>query len=260
MLRRLVGWRSFGAAVVAVFVFAQPGIGAQDPLPSGKDVIARHIEAIGGAEAWKAVRSMRATGTLALPAQAISGPIDLQSARPAKMRLTITIEGIGKIESGYDGKVGWTIDPITGPAVLAGRELQEMADDATFDSVLYETAFVKEFTPVGRESFGPTPAIKVKVVLASGTEQFEYFDAATGLLLGFEGTRATPMGNVPTTEILDNYKAFGKVKIPTRITQKALGFETAIAIATVEFDTVAETAFDLPPVIKALIKSTAFRD
>jgi hypothetical protein len=138
--------------------------------------------------------------------------------------------------------------------VLKDRELTEMADDSSFDGVLYGPEFIKEFVPVGREEFGRTPAIKVKVTLQSGTEQFEYFDAATGVYLGFEGTRATPMGNVPTTEMLSNYKSFGKVKLPTTIKQRALGFETEIAIAVVEFDTVPADAFDLPAVIKALIK------
>ena len=258
MFRRSRKQRSLAlaASLVAVSVFAsgQTGATAQAPLPTGKDIIARHLEAIGGEAAWKALKSMRATGTFSLPAQAMSGTLDLMSARPALMRLRVTLEGIGKIESGFSGKVGWTIDPISGPAVLSGRELTEMADDSSFDAVLYGPEFIKEFVPVAREEFGRTPAIKVKVTLQSGTEQFEYFDAVTGLLLGFEGSRATPMGNVPTTEILANYKPFGKVKLPTTIRQRALGFETEISIAAVEFDTVPADAFDLPPVIKALIK------
>jgi hypothetical protein len=239
---------------LAVFTSGQTAASAQSALPTGKEVIANHIEAIGGEAAWKAIKSMRATGTFSLPAQAMSGTLDLMTARPARMRLRVVLDAVGKIESGYDGKVGWTIDPISGPAVLAGRELSELADDASFDAMLYGPEFIKEFTPVARENFGPTPAIKVKVTLRSGTEQFEFFDAATGLLLGFEGTRATPMGNVPTTEILGNYKTFGKVKLPTSIRQRALGFETEITVAAVEFDTVPADAFDLPPVIKALIK------
>ena len=258
MFRRSRKQRSLAlaASLVALSVFAsgQTGAAAQAPLPTGKDIIARHLEAIGGEAAWKALKSMRATGTFSLPAQAMSGTLDLMSARPALMRLRVTLEGIGKIESGFSGKVGWTIDPISGPAVLAGRELTEMADDSTFDGLLYGPEFIKEFVPVAREDFARTPAIKVKVTLQSGTEQFEYFDAVTGLYLGFEGTRATPMGNVPTTEILSNYKAFGKVKLPTIVRQRALGFETEISITTVEFDTVPADAFDLPPVIKALIK------
>lgn len=241
-------------AVASVFASGQTGATTQAPLPSAKDVIARHVEAIGGEAAWKAIRSMRATGTFSLPAQKMSGTLDLMTARPARMRLRVTLEGVGKIETGYDGKVGWSIDPISGPAVLSGRELSEMADDSTFDALFYGPAYVKEFVPVAREHFGPTPAIKVKVVLQSGTEQFEYFDAVAGFVLGFEGTRATPMGNVPTTEILSNYKSFGTVKLPTTVRQRALGFETEISIAHVEFDTVPADAFDLPPVIKALIK------
>ena len=257
MIRRITGRRSFVWAAAALWLFAcgQTGSRAQDaPLPSAKDIIARHVNAIGGAEAWQAIKSMRATGTFSLTAQGMSGALELLTARPSNLRLTITLGGVGKIESGYDGKIGWSIDPMSGPALMTGRELQELSDDASFDSVWYSDSVIKEFTPVGREAFERTPAIKVKVVLRSGTEQFEFFDAATGLLMGFEGTRATPMGTVPTTEVLGDYKTFGAVKVPTTVRQRALGFETLATLTAVEFDKVPAEAFNLPPAIKALIK------
>lgn len=257
MIRRITGRRSLVWAAVALWLFAcgQAGPRAQDaPLPSAKEIIAKHVNAIGGAENWKAIKSMRATGTFALPAQAMSGELELLTARPSNLRLTITLAGVGKIESGYNGKIGWSIDPMSGPALMTGRELQELSDDANFESVVYAESAIKEFTPVGREPFERLPAIKVKVVLKSGTEQFEFFDATTGLLLGFEGTRATPMGVVPTTEVLGDYKSFGVVKVPTTVKQRALGFETKTTLTDVVFDKVPPEAFDLPPAIKALIK------
>jgi hypothetical protein len=225
------------------------------PLPSAKEILARHVDAIGGEAAWKAVKSMRATGTFTLTAQGLSGTVEMQAGRPSNVRLNITLMGLGKIESGYDGKVGWTIDPVSGPSLLTGRELSEMADEAYFDAALHGPDYIKEFVPVGRETFSQKAAYKVKVVLKSGTEQFEFFDVATGLLLGFEGSRAMmQMGVVPTTEIIGDYKEFSGLRLPTSVTQRALGFETAITISSFEFNTVAPNAFDLPPAIKALIK------
>jgi len=242
-------------AVLWLSTFGHAGARAQDPLPSGADIIARHVAAMGGEAAWKAVKSMHATGTFTLTAQGLSGAFDLQASRPARLRMRITIEGIGRIETGYDGKIGWTLDPVAGPSVLKDRELTELADDAYFDGGLYGPDHIRDFTPVGREQFARKAAYKVKVVLRSGTEQFDFFDVGTGLLLGFEGTRATPMGNVPTTEVLDEYKDFRGVRMPTVLTQRALGFEASIRLASIEFDTVPADAFELPPAIKALIKS-----
>ena len=256
MFRRAGLRRSFVLVAGAAWLFVSDhGVGAeQASLPSAQEILARQVAAIGGEAAWKAVASMHATGTFSLTAQALSGTIDMQAARPAKVRVVITLAGVGRVESGYDGKVGWSIDPLAGPSVLAGRELSEMADEAFFDSPLHGPEYIKEFVPVGRETFAQKNAYKVKVVFKSGTEQFEFFDVTSGLLLGFEGTRAMPMGVVPTTEIIEEYKEFGRLRLPTAVTQRALGFETQIRIATFEFDTVPPTAFDLPPAIKALIK------
>ena len=85
MFRRSGRHRSLAlaAALAAVSVFAsgQSGASAQQAaLPAAKDVIARHVEAIGGEAAWKAIKSMRATGTFSLPAQALSGSLELMTA------------------------------------------------------------------------------------------------------------------------------------------------------------------------------------
>lgn len=225
------------------------------PLPTGQEILAKHVAAIGGEAAWKAMKSLRGTGTFDLTAQGMSGSLEMLAARPARILIRVTLQGIGKIETGYDGKIGWSLDPVSGPALLKDRALAEMADDAFFDGPLHGPEHIKAFTPVGREEFAKKPAYKVKVVFMSGSEQFEFFDAETGLLLGFEGTRATPMGNVPTTELISQYQLFHGVRLPMAVTQRAIGIESLITMTSFEFDTVPPNAFDLPPAIKALIKS-----
>src|SRR6185295_13490155 len=115
------------------------------------------------------------------------------SARPAKIR-TIVILPTLRVESGYDGKNAWEIDPATGPALLTGRRQSEMIDEAWFDSALHEPDYVKDMTVVAREKFDMRDCIKLKVTFLSGNEEFQYFDAATGLQAGYEATRETPMG------------------------------------------------------------------
>ncbi len=59
------------------------------------------------------------------------------AARPNKLLRKVEIPSVGHVESGYDGKVGWSIDPLAGPSLLTGRELSEIADDAWFDGTLH---------------------------------------------------------------------------------------------------------------------------
>jgi hypothetical protein len=239
----------------ALFVLAQTALPAQQAaLPPGRTIVARHLDAIGGAAAFKSVKSIHAKGTFELTAQQITGTLDVMSARPGKMRVRLDITGIGKAENCYDGKIAWEIDPTTGPAILTGRRLTEIADDAWFDNPLYEPSRVKEITTVSKDEFDRRPAYKLKVVLVSGTEQFEYFDVDTGLQLGSEASRAMAMGILPMTSVLRDYKKFGPIMHATTLMQRTMGLEQVFRLTSVELDTVPADAFDPPPQIKALIK------
>lgn len=222
--------------------------------PSAREIVDRFIREAGGEAAFKAIKSIRAKGTVAIPQQGVSGEIETLLARPAKALTRATIKGIGKLEEGYDGKVGWSIDPVNGPTLTQGRQLLERADSAWFDAALHTPDFVREMTVVGRETFDKRPAYRIKVVLKSGTEQEDLYDVETGLQLGQEARRETPFGSAPTTTIYRDYKKFGRVMMPAIQVQRIIGIEQVVTFTSVEFDVVPSNAFDLPPAIKAIIK------
>ena len=244
-------------AVAALLVFAQtaPVPAAQDaPLPPAKELLAKHVKAMGGETAFKTVQSMRASGRFEMPAQQVSGDFVMLAARPNKQRVKVTVGGVGEIESGYDGKVGWRIDPMQGPALLTGKELAEAADDAWFDAPLYGSDYIGTATTVGKVTFEGKQAYKVKLVLKSGTERFEYFDAESGLQIGTDATRATPMGMMPVVSVLGDYRKFGALMMPANLVQRLMGIEQVVNVNSYEYGSVPPDAFDLPPAIKALIK------
>lgn len=228
--------------------------GQQTPLPTVKEIVARHVAAIGGEAAVKSLKSMRVRGRFEMAAQGISGDLQILSARPNKMLQTVDISVIGHAETGYDGKVGWSIDPQSGPSLLSGRELMETTTDAWFEGTLHGADHVREMTLIERTDFAQRPAYKVNVVFKSGHEQIEYFDVEAGWQIGAEGRRATSMGVVPTTVILRDYKKFGPLMQPTTLVQRAIGIETMLRIGSCEYDVVPANAFDIPPQVKALIK------
>jgi hypothetical protein len=137
--------------------------------------------------------------------------------------------------------------------VLAGRQLSEVADDAWFDATLHGPDHVREMTTVGRTMFDGHPAYQVKVVLLSGNEETEYFDADTGLQIGSEASRATAQGVVATTNVLRDYRKFGDLLQAATFVQRALGFEQVVTIATCEYNTVSDATFDPPPDVRALV-------
>ncbi len=238
-----------GVALVPLALSAQQGA-----LPSGQDLARRHVAAIGGEAAFKAITSMRVRGRFEMSGQNIAAEFEQLAARPDKLLLRADIAGVGRTEQGFDGNVAWTIDPQAGPRVLLDRERDETIADAIFDAPLHLPDHVRQMTTLGREMFDGRPAYRVKVVLTSGVEQDEFFDVETGLEIGWQARRATPLGVVPTTAILRDWGKFGAIMQPTTLVQKALFVEQVLRVTSVEYDVVPPSTFDLPLPIKALIK------
>ena len=247
------------AAAAAVVSAQQPlqlpsGRQAGPPLPSGRELVERHVAAIGGEAAFRAISSVRLRGRFEMAAQNISADFEQLSARPYRMVMKADIPGVGHTEQGSDGTNAWMIDPQTGPRLLKDREKDETMADADFDGPLHLPSHIKEMTTLGRTTFDGKDAYKVKVVLTSGVEQDEFFDTTTQLQLGWEARRATPLGVVPTTAILREYKKFGALLHPTVLVQKALFVEQVLRVTSIEYNVVPNSAFNPPPAIKALIK------
>jgi hypothetical protein len=227
---------------------------AHEQTPTGAEIVARHVKAIGGAEAYKKIQSVKIEGRFEIVAQNLGGTMTVFQARPNRMLVRVEIPGVGTIMRGYDGKHGWSIDPLAGASLQAGRELTETQDEAWFDGPLYEAGQVKSFGPVTKLDFDGRPAYQVKITLQSGTESTDYFDAEHGYQIGSESSRATQVGTLPTVSIQRNYKPFGALQMPTLLLQKAMGIEQRITIDTIEFDKVTAADLEPPAEIKALIK------
>lgn len=245
------------AAIVTFVVSSGPIVQGrpqppQDSLPPARDIVARHVKAIGGEAALAAVSSMRIRGRLEIPSQKIVGDLEVLTARPAKQVYRVTVPSIGRIENGYDGTIGWSISPAAGPELLSGRQLIEAADDAWFDGPLHASGHVKELTTLARIDFDGHPSYKVRVVYGSGSERFEYFDANTGLQIGEESARATSQGVVQSVSVLRDYRKFGQLLHASTLVQRALGFEQVLTLTYCEYNVVPNGAFEPPAEVKAL--------
>jgi hypothetical protein len=227
---------------------------APSDLPAGRAVIDRFVDAIGGADTVRKYHSQRAVGTFEVPGPGIAGQIEVLSAAPNLMRQRLVVPGFGTVESGYDGTVGWLDDPTVGPMVLDGKALEQMKMDADFYAALHGVHLYPTVETVERTSFEGTDAYKVRLVTASGDEQFEYFSVETGLLVGGQSVRTLPMGEFPTTTVMTEYETFGGLRLATRWVQRSMGVEQTITISNVEFDVVDPAVFALPARIKALVK------
>jgi hypothetical protein len=228
--------------------------GQDAALPKASDLLAKSAAALGGLDAWKAVKSVRGRGTFEMAAQNLTGSVEVIQARPAQVRLTVSITGMGTIENGSDGKIAWSMDPMSGPSLMSGKALNDAISEAQFDGAFNSPDYVKEATTLEKTTFGNRPAYKIHVVTKFNSESTIYLDADTYYPIGMEKVTETPMGALPTTTSVGEYKKFGAFMQPTVIVQSAMGFDQVIRFTSYEYDVVPPAAFDLPPAIKALIK------
>ncbi len=222
-------------------------------LPDARTIVDRHIKAVGGRAAILAHKSMHATGTLTIPASGIKGPVDIYGAAPDRVLVRTTVEGIGEIADAYDGAHAWSISPMTGPTLKAGKELEQTKLDADFYGELRDP---KKYTlkTVEKTTFDGRQCYKVSVTRIDGSEDFDFYDVATGLRAGSLNTRETQMGTMTVSNIESGYKKFGTLAQATVLTQKVMGVEQKITLDAVEYDKVDAALFEPPAAIKALIK------
>jgi hypothetical protein len=224
-------------------------------LPSAAAVLDKYRDAIGGAATVKKHTARTSAGRFELPAQGIAGPFEIAAAAPDRMRMKIELPGIGAMQRGYDGKVGWAIDAAIGPRILEGSELEEIRQTADFYYELHDPGEISSMTVLERAPFEGRDCYSLEIVRKSGFKLIEYYDVSSGLMAGMKMSSSSAMGVVPNVvTVLDGYKSFGGILTPTVARQRALGIESVLTIERIEYDNVPESALALPAEVEALLK------
>lgn len=236
-----------------------PPASAQPPadtatLPTAQSIIDKHIEAIGGRKALQAHSSVAMKGTMEVPAAGIKGPIELYSARPNKMTMKATLAGLGDLTEGFDGTTAWSINPMTGPMIATGEELEQKAFGANFDRTLGMADQYESMKTVEKTTFEGRPVYKLALTRKGGAVDTEFYDAETGLKAGSIIDAKSPMGTVTATSVISDYKKFGDILQPAVVKQTASGAQIIMTVTEIVYDKVDPAVFELPAPIKALIK------
>jgi hypothetical protein len=224
-------------------------------LPDGRALIDKFIKAIGGREAVLSHKSEHAVGTLSMNGSGMTGTVELFGATdPNRSLQRVSMSGIGEVTNGFDGQHGWTIDPMSGPRLQVGAELDQTKITADFYAELRDPKSYPSVKTIERDDFEGHPCYKVSLTNIYGVTDYDYYDVGSGLRVGAIETEETPMGKITATSVIGDYKKFGNLLQATTLTQRAMGVEQKITLQSVEYDNVDASVFDLPAPIKALIK------
>jgi hypothetical protein len=245
--------RRIRAALAAALALAAAAPAAAQELPPAQQLVARYLDAIGGRDAVLAQRTSRTRGTFAMPAAGLSGELEVVMAPPGRMATTVEIPGVGTIRSGYDGTVGWSVDPMMGARLMSGGELEALREQANPLMAVRDASLFRSMETVRRHEMGGQPCWEVRSVTTGGREILDCYHVETGLLVAQTSTTESPMGSMQSTNHFSEYKEFGGVLVPTKMTQEAMGMQQVITITSVELDGVGPDDFVLPAEIHALM-------
>lgn len=172
--------RQLTAFVLAALTFAAAGAFAMDL----EELVAKALDAQGGAAALKAVQSQKVTGKIVT--QGMEMPITMLTARPNLMRVEVSVMGMSIVQA-FDGTTGWSINPMTGsqdPQPMGEFETKNVRLQADMDGPLQNweaRGWVGEY--VGQEDVEGTPAHRLRIDTKQDIVIDMWLDAETFLTL-----------------------------------------------------------------------------
>jgi hypothetical protein len=188
--------------------------------PSLDELVAKNIEAKGGANALKALQSLKLTGKVIVNQGQVQFEYVETKKRPAQVREDATLQGMTAVQA-CDGKEGWQISPFTGrkePEKMSDDDVKPLLEDAEIDGALVdwkEKGSTIEY--LGREDVDGTSAYKIKVVRKNGDVNFVYLDPDHFLEIRVLTQRVQHGAQQETETDVGDYEKIGGVFVPFSI-------------------------------------------
>src|SRR5881296_1385929 len=185
------------------------------------ELIAKNIQAKGGMDKIKAIKTVRMTGKLDA-AGGFTGLIGQENMRPSLVRETFTLQGMTQVQA-YDGSLGWQIRPFGGrkdPELMGEDDLRDLLIDADFDGPLVdykEKGNTVEY--LGHDVVDGDDALRLKVTLKNGDIIYYFLDPDTSLEIRKELQQFIRGSIREKVFELGSYKAVNGVMYPFSLSQ-----------------------------------------
>jgi outer membrane lipoprotein-sorting protein len=224
------------AALVLMVLSAAAAAGAQ----TVDEIVAKNLQAKGGAEKWKSVNSVKMTGRITL--QGTELPLTVYAKRPNLNRQEITLKD-KQIVQAFDGTSAWVINPMMGgdePRELPKPAAETMRHSADFDGALIDYRQKGHTVElVGSEKIDGREVHHLKVTMKGGdVEQHYYLDAQTGIEVRTSTDVDLGTGQKqPLVTEMSDYRQVDGIMIPHTVRQLLNGKPVVqMTIDTVEFN------------------------
>ncbi|MFQ5708477.1 MAG: outer membrane lipoprotein carrier protein LolA [bacterium] len=217
------------------------------------ELVQRNIEARGGYDKIKAVKTMKFTGTVMV--QGMEMPTTVITERPNKMRIEAIMQGQTMVQA-YDGQTAWWIFPFMGnpdPQKMPEEQAKEFIKQADIDGHLVdykEKGYKVEL--LGKEDMEGTDVYKLKLTLKNGDVEYVYLDSEYFIELK-QITKTKRQGaEIEVATYFGDYKDVDGLMLPHSIESK-IGDQTVNQITVKEIALnvdVDDSLFKMPEVAK----------
>jgi outer membrane lipoprotein-sorting protein len=222
------------------------------PAQTADDVINAYLKARGGLAKIKAVQTERVSGTITF-APGVEGPFFVERKRPLKMHMELTINGQSLIRV-YDGKSsGWIYNPFAPNAAvvpMTPEDISGIADEADFEGPFVDyKAKGNQIEYVGKEQIDGKIVHKLKLTGKQGDVSNFYFDASTGLIMKWHGTRKVGDKELPWETYFRDFRDVDGLKYPFLVESAAVDSDQLQKITATKIETnipINETQFAKP--------------
>jgi outer membrane lipoprotein-sorting protein len=185
------------------------GSSLAENLPSADEVIAKHVQALGGMDKIQAQKSRRVHGKVVMGGGQMEAPMVMEMERPNKFRAEFSIQGVTGTQA-YDGKTGWFVMPFMGktdPEKMSPEDTKELEDQADIDGPLVGYKNKGHSVELaGKEDSDGAPAYKLKLTKKSGDVEYYFVDAEHYLILKVKGNRKMQGTDVEYEQVFGDYK------------------------------------------------------
>ena len=211
-------------------------------LPSVTEILAKYVQAIGGRAAVEKIKNRTSKGTVELSPVGIKGTFESVTAAPDKAWTMTSLTGIGDIIEGYDGKVSWSVNPISGNHDKQGEELEQAKLAYNFYRDINLDKLYSKMELKGVEKVGANDAYVVTATAGSLPAETFYFDTKSGLMVKQDSIVSSPEGKTPITSYLEDFRVVDGVMIPFKLRTVSPQFEVAITFNEIKNNTVINDA------------------
>ncbi len=260
--------------IIGTLILAAPHLQAQETetkpteskttqdLPSGEDVMAKHIAKTGGQQAYDKIKNRVSESTMEIVGQNVSLDITTYAARPNKTLVKIDSELTGKIEKGSDGKVIWENSLISGPVIHEGVQRSMGLRDSTFERFVHWKTIYDSAECVGVKMVGDSECYEVLLQPKKFDPADEdespvhlFLDTSSYLIHKLQTVIDSEVGKIDVVAYPEDYRTVDGIMISHKVRMELLGQKREVIVKSTKHNVkLPENFFDLPDEVRKLVK------